>query len=747
MRTRLIVVAAVAIAALLALVAASAVPSWRQQDNLRDDSLTGRLGGEASLPLFIAAQTERKLTAAYLADPSSKNRAALPKQWTATDQGIANFRHLSGTRLRNDERHRWDYIERIYTQLDQISAHRRTIDNRTATLDTAAGYYTRLITTMVQFYQALSAMDDPALVLETRPLVGLFWASEGLAQQDTLLAASRASGRMTPAHRAAFAEAYGTQQVMYTQWIAPYLPASEKRLYDQFTTSKDWKTVRRIEQGILNAPGGSSGASLGEVPDLEEWDATYGRVTQQLGQLNRARTQSLLAHGVDRANQIRTQVYILVGASLGMISGVAALILGLLRAVIRRSRQVRDRANMIAHAKLPQIILALQQGYPADTSMLPAPPTAVRDEFDHIDDAVSVIARQAARSAEVLSTERRGFETFTGATAARAAQIIHGPILRGFDALQRQFSENTPVRERLYVLDYEVARVRRLIENVMVLSGGELDHPHDEAVHIANVILNAKAESAGVNRVQADFGAGAWIQPHAASELTHLLAELIDNAAVYTPDVFEITVRSRMVGSGVVVEIEDCGHPLSPDSLARLNQRLDQAPPYSEIDGNALGLFVVGRLAQGLQVSVTLRQSAYGGVLAIVLIPWELHAQAPDQPPTDAAPPRSEPAPGPTHSAARPLPTPPGPGDTLPLLPRRPPAQARPADGVRTALARSGQPLPERHPGKHLAPQLRTGEGPLPPATASDRRSLEQIADDFSVLDDLAHPTNNGDNR
>ncbi|WPB96059.1 hypothetical protein [Streptomyces malaysiensis] len=74
---------------------------------------------------------------------------------------------------------------------------------------------------MIEFYQELSAMDDPQLTLETRPLVGLFWTSDGLSQEDILIAEARASGPITAEHRIAFARAYSTQRVVHERWSAP----------------------------------------------------------------------------------------------------------------------------------------------------------------------------------------------------------------------------------------------------------------------------------------------------------------------------------------------------------------------------------------------------------------------------------------------------------------------------------------------------------------------------------------------
>ncbi|MFH9745112.1 sensor histidine kinase [Streptomyces anulatus] len=737
-RARLVLVAVITVVALIGAVAVNAWPDSQRQDSLRRASATGRLGGEASLPLFVGAQTERKLTAAYLADPTASTKEALAKQRRLTDQGIATFKTLSGTTLKTDERQHWEYVQGIYAQLEKLPQTRQSVDDRTEAMDEATGYYTDLVARMIAFYQALSAMDDGPLALETRPLVGLFWASDALAQQDALLAASLPSGRMTPERRTAFASAFGTQQVMYERWIAPYLPAKEKARYDAIVSSADWKALVRAEQAVINAPGGGDGADLQNIDALRGWDGTFARVSQQIAELNLARTQGLLAHGNQRADEIRIQVLWLVGGSLLAIIVITALIIGLLRTVIQRSRQVSAQATDVATQSLPAIVNALQRGRTADTSLLPQAPGYVGDEFTRIESAVHSLAHQAAGAALTLSQERRGFGRFSAMVAHRATGLIR-TMLSDLDALQRRYDTDRALVGDLYGLEYTATRGRRLLENLLLLSGGRLDEESDRPLYIADLVMVAKSESADMGRVQDDVRAQAWIKAGAAPELIHLLAELIENAVKFSPADFPVVVRVSGTSAGIAIEVEDRGQPMKREHLAQLTDRLAHTPLYGELTAtDQYGLFVVGQLAQRMGLTVTLRDSPFGGVTAIVLVPWALHAAAPDQPI-----PAPDPAPAPSVSGSglqlrqrRPSPAIVGAAPTAP--PRAPvmptPAPPRPASAP-------GE-LPARQPGNHLAAQLRTGTpgpssppAPSPPSPASET----QESDLFAAFDDVKH--------
>ncbi|WP_051830866.1 sensor histidine kinase [Streptomyces violens] len=738
-RARLTLVATVAITALLGFVLVDAWGDWQQQTQLRNDSATGELGGEASLPLFVGAQQERRLTAAYLARRTAAAKARLDKQRAATDKGVSSFRHLSGTKLETERRHKWAYVERVYEKIDGLQATRRAVDARTGDPDEATGYYTELLSTMVQFYQALSAMDDAQLTQETRPLVGLFWASEGASQEDALLGQAQAAGGMSAEHRRAFAEAYGSQRVMYRRWIAPYLPEEDKRTYDRIVSSRSWRTVEQIEGDLISAP--TTNGAIETLPSsVQQWDRAYGEVAQQVAGLNLNRTQGLLAHGYERADAIRSAVFIKLGISLAIVVALALLIFGVTRTVIRRADQVRVGALTVAQDLLPTIVRDLQHGRAADRSTLPQAHPHPRDEFDQVGNALALLAQQAADAAETVYDERRGFAAFAEGVSTRAVVIIGRRLLTLLDQLQSDYGDDPQLLGRLYELDHQLVRVRRLLENLQVLSGGQLDHPHDRPVHVANLLMDAAGESAGFKRVIKDFRAEAWVSPEAAGELTHLLAELIDNATTFSPEQYQITIRSVEASAGVAIEVEDRGQPLHAGQISELNTRLEQTPLYGDLarTSHQLGLFVVGQLAQRLGVKVTLSQSRYLGALATVLVPYALLTQAPEplvQNPS--GPSRQEPREGHEQNATT------ASGLVKRMSQRRADQQhsLSAAGEARHAAGPGPQPvpgLPQRKPGTHLVKQLQH-EAPVPAARrqAVDPRPLEEIENAFSALDDI----------
>jgi hypothetical protein len=247
-------------------------------------------------------------------------------------------------------------------------------------------------------------------------------------------------------------------------------------------------------------------------------------------------------------------------------------------------------------------------------------------------------------------------------------------------------------------------------------------------------------------------------------DLIHLLAELVDNAAAFSPPDAAVTVRGNVVGKGVVVEVDDQGLGIEFAERERFNEMLRHPPDFQAMARSGqrhLGLFVVGQLAQRHGIAVSLLESAYGGIKAIVLIPSNVieaeGAAGGDSPATSRPGRHEQPQQAPAKAAPMPVPQARGrevvdwrAGSAEPASPpqSRPGAQA---PGVSLLLLGTGPspvprsdwlhqeggnraPLPRRERLASLAPGLR----PDAPAAASSRprrlRSPEEARSSMSAF-------------
>ena len=162
--------------------------------------------------------------------------------------------------------------------------------------------------------------------------------------------------------------------------------------------------------------------------------------------------------------------------------------------------------------------------------------------------------------------------------------------------------------------------MRRHAEGLIILSGSVPGRGWRDPVPVVDVLRAAVAEVEDYVRVDVTSETGDLVAGSAVNDVIHLVAELVENAAVFSPPNTRIEVRAERVGTGLVAEVEDRGLGLSPDELEDINRRLASTPEFDLARSEQLGLFVVSHLAARHDIKVSLRQSVYGGTTAVVLL-------------------------------------------------------------------------------------------------------------------------------
>ncbi|HEV2871249.1 MAG TPA: ATP-binding protein, partial [Actinomycetota bacterium] len=206
----------------------------------------------------------------------------------------------------------------------------------------------------------------------------------------------------------------------------------------------------------------------------------------------------------------------------------------------------------------------------------------------------------------------------------------------------------------LFRLDHLATRMRRNAENLLVLSGAEPVRRWSDPVPLPRVIRAASAEIEDYNRVGVMPMADVRVVGHAVSDVVHLLAELIENAAAFSPPGTRVQVSGEPAGHGYLLEVEDQGIGMSDEELEEANQQLAKPASIDLASAQRLGFYVVGRLAARHGVKVRLGRSWFGGVAALVLLPSGLlgGSDAEVEPAVGVGqPPRPEPVPTPVPRA------------------------------------------------------------------------------------------------
>jgi hypothetical protein len=223
----------------------------------------------------------------------------------------------------------------------------------------------------------------------------------------------------------------------------------------------------------------------------------------------------------------------------------------------------------------------------------------------------------AAASAE--AGLRNGFRAILVSLGKRNQSLLHRQ-LRIIDQLEQQASSPAELAE-LFALDHLTTRMRRHAESLTILSNAAPGRSWGGPVPVIDVARAAVAEVEDYTRVTVVSESDEAVAASAVVDMIHLLAELIENATLFSPSSTRVEVRAERVANGFAVEVEDRGLGVPPDQLRELNEQLANPPDFDEADADRLGLFVVGRLAAKHGVYVSLTPSPYRGIKAVVVLP------------------------------------------------------------------------------------------------------------------------------
>ncbi|MCX4783265.1 sensor histidine kinase [Streptomyces sp. NBC_01264] len=741
LRTLLIWLAVLPTVAMGTQVAVTAQRLLAQAEHLRADVAAAEKVGAPLYTLMIDMQAERTLTASLWAGAAGTEEP-LRMRREATDRAASEFRRLA---VGSDA-----FFEEVNRRLDSLASYRQRADARSGGADGTLTYYTEVIDAVIQAYQLdFGHADDAELTKESRSVVSMLSATEMVAREDTLLALAGPSRELNSAGFDQFVGALGSHRFLYDTWVVPYLPDEDRRFYERIVASPDWQTKIRIEKAILSKHTDvASGIKL--PAEVGGWRSAHENFSVQLATLNVDRARKMLARGEAKAAELDTEVAWLIGGSAGGLLIVVAVVVFTTRSVLRRLHDLHERTVTVAEETLPDVVARLQRGQTVDVDALPVV-RGERDEVGRINDAFARAVAVSVDGHRQLAAERHGFGLFASGIASRTGNLVSRQLSLTED-LQDTFGHDEVLLAQLMRADQLTVGMRRQIENLLILSGGEVPDPHTEPMRVADLLREAAAEVEEFRRIERHALDETSVEPRVISQISHLLAELLDNATRFSPPRSKVVIRAEIVADGLSVEIEDRGPRVTPERYEEMNGRLHQAPPYSVLAQNAhrLGLFVVGHLADQLRATVTLRRSVYGGTSAVVILPGELLVATEGEPPREPAavvPATAASAPAP-RLAKEPEAEPASEAEREPErepepvrytdagLPSRRTTVPKPASAPVPATATASAPvsgptrpaLPERVPQTHIAEQLRAPGAPEP-AVPQDTATPEEVAD------------------
>jgi HAMP domain-containing protein len=612
-------------------------------------------------PLIHELQAERSVSISYIDSNRRLWRQELEQQRRTVDRVAAAYR-ADAERLGADDELLAEKIEYGLSELGRLSEQREAIDRAkidpreldvepgievheeegegdlaqatqeghgpVGTPGKALDQYTDTINDLLDINGEIApGSNNEQLLKGVAASVALARAKDFADAQRSLLQTVYAAGSFEN-HEHGRLAALVAAEAIYTAQFDSSATESQHEFFEETVAGPQ---VERVDKFIERALDSANAQELGIDPQL--WFGAMSvkldrvRVVEERLSADVIATSSAIKQGADR----RAWLYSLLLAAALVLAVVLAMITA--RSLIRPMRRLEAAAEETAERRLPSVVQRLQEGEPVDLAAESAPPIEVRskDEIGHLAEAFNAVHRVAVRVAGREAALRRSVGDMFLNLARRSQSLIERQ-LEVIDELEVSGSE-AEVRAGLGELDHLATRMRRNAENLIILSGSEPARRWRGPIELSEVVQASIGEVKEHTRVELLPLDRVELAGHAAADVMHLLAELIENAVTFSAPGTKALVAGQPLPAGYLLEIEDQGLGMTDEQLSKVNQRLVKPPDIDFALAKMLGFFVVTQLAAKHGIKVQLRHSWYGGITALVLLPRQLLVH-----PTELAP-------------------------------------------------------------------------------------------------------------
>ncbi|MFG1669310.1 nitrate- and nitrite sensing domain-containing protein [Streptomyces sp. Y7] len=561
-------------------------------------------------------QQERRQALVYLADPRASDAlTALRVTRRSTDAALSEIRKNAkdpdvrdGMDEGDEER-----LTAVLDAFDGVNALRRSVEDGTVTRAQALYLYNRLVDPCYALLGALDGVDSVAMDKQARALLNVTRARELLSREDALLSSALVVGKLTREEIRDVSDLVAQRTLMYDVSLTD-LPSSERERYERFWKNASTAPLRVAEQAVIfGQPGRPS------IVEAKSWDTAAGSVLEELSKLN----DEAGTRYQERVQPVAMGV--IVKAAIAGVLGLLALLFSLVlsvrigRSLIRDLRQLRMEAHEASGVRLPSVMRRLSAGEQVDVETEVPRLEYDKNEIGEVGQALNTLQRAAVEAA-VKQAELRAGVSEVFVNLARRSQVLLHKQLTLLDTMERR-TEDTDELADLFRLDHLTTRMRRHAEGLVILSGAAPSRQWRKPVQLMDVVRAAVAEVEDYERIEVRRLPRVAVTGPAVADITHLVAELLENATVFSPPHTAVQVLGERVANGFTLEIHDRGLGMAAEALLDANLRLAETPEFELSDTDRLGLFVVSRLAQRQNVRVSLQPSPYGGTTAVVFIP------------------------------------------------------------------------------------------------------------------------------
>jgi signal transduction histidine kinase len=675
---------------------------------------------------FVAeVEEERRLSLLQLGgDPTAA--APLAEQRKKLDTRLAGLQSMSANLAKLNPDALQEGNAAFQKVLGQLQTIRQGVDSGQVPLLDVYGYYSGLTEIIKLGVQGLAkTAPDTTTAVEESTSALLLGAADAMSRAHALAVAGVTKGGLTPEEYVEFSRQVGRYHTELES-AAPTLVKEQQERFGALAATSEWTRLSEMESAlILRGPRPSPvDPDTRPLPmSLPDWQNAATTVNKQL--LNIYNEHHHYAEGFAAETGKRTFVNSLIGGGVILLITLLAALAAtwLSNRMVRRLKRLRADTLQLADVQLPDLVYRLRRGEQIDVETEVPPLDYGPDEIGQVADAFNKAQRTAVGAAAHEAETKNGVRAVF-LNIAHRSQVVVRRQLEVLDNAERK-QEDPEQLETLFHLDHLATRQRRNAENLLILGGEQPGRQWRNPVPLVEIVRSAVSETENYRRVHTTRLPAISMTGSVVADLIHLLAELVDNATSFSPPDSRVEVRGNMVGKGVVIEVEDQGLGIEREEREEVNAFLHDPPDFGVMalsEDARLGLFVVSQLAARHGISVTLVESVYGGIRAIVLIRSALIADETTPPagqqngvPAETAAettadlprPRREQLPDmPTPESYPPVREPLRHSETMPRVEAEPAEPTPNGNGTEPLSADTRPPLPRRRRQASLSPRL-----------------------------------------
>ncbi|WP_435218430.1 sensor histidine kinase [Streptomyces sp. bgisy034] len=616
-RAKIICLLMVPVVSLLALWGYATVTTAQDVAGLRQLQLVDSGIRAPVADAVTALQAERAAAVRYATDPSTGRGDELRKRAQDTDKAVARLRLGDRDTVADSGEFPAGVAGRLevfVSGAEQLNAVRKGALDRRSGWDEVYGRYTATIATAFAVDGALTGIQDAELGSDARVLLEFARAGEALAREDVLLDSAHLAGRLDGQRLRMFTGAVDTRRTLTESAVAD-LRGPQRAAWQSIAAGRDHATLAAVEDGVL-------GAGAVDAATDAAWNKAHARVQGAMRDI----AQDAGHDVAERADPFARGLLTPAGAAvlLGLVAVAASLVISVRigRGLVIELVSLRNSALEIARRKLPEAMRKLRAGEEIDIRAEAPPGPPAEDEAGQVGEALGTVHRAALRAAVERAELASGISGVFVNLARRSQVLVHRQLSL-LDSMERRSDDPNELSD-LFRLDHLTTRMRRHAESLIILSGAAPGRAWRMPVSLTDVVRAAVSEVEDYARVEVRQLPETSVVGAAVADVTHLLAELVENAAQFSPPHTRVRIIGEPVGNGYAVEVEDRGLGMGKETLAEANRRIEQSEALDLFDSDRLGLFVVSRLAARHGIKVHLRTSPYGGTTAVVLLPTAL---------------------------------------------------------------------------------------------------------------------------